>query len=115
MVDEEIKMLSELFGTNVRHIVPYNKQAQGKIENAQRLYQTEIRIMQIKLDNVLEVEYYIKLITMIINCRTPSKEKYSPFKIIFLQRPNFRFKLPTISKSKILRLPEYLKTNMKYH
>ena len=59
--------------------------------------------MQIKLDNGLEVEYYIKLIT------TPSKEKYSTFTIIFLQQPNFPFKLPTIGKSKILRLPEYLK------
>ena len=98
----------DMFGINYRYITPYNKVAQGRIENVNRLFQQELRICQPDVDNRLELEYYIALASYIINCRTTSGSKYCPLEIALQKRPNYPYRLPKTSKSKLVKLPTYL-------
>ena len=67
----EVAEMLELFGILLRFITARNKQSQGKVEQCNRMFQTQIRLLQPDVANHLELEYYLHLIAYIINCRVP--------------------------------------------
>ena len=48
LCSSQVTEMLDCFGVNARHITSYNKSANGKIENVNRLYQTELRIFCIR-------------------------------------------------------------------
>ena len=107
-----IEDLLGVFNINHRFTSAYNSPANGLSENINRQIQEQLRIMgsDIDLENKDQLDYYLKLTEYILNSRkSKALANRSPIEIVLGYLPAFPFRIPSISNSKKMSLPGYMR------
>ena len=108
---QEIESMLEALNIEHKRISPGNSKGNGLAELANRNLQTELRLSKehINLEDKGNLRLILKLSAYIINSRVNSQTGFSPFELVFKERPNFPYRVPSLSKTKISSLRGYVK------